>query len=217
MAKISPIHGEMSGSIAGNTWSHNKGGQYVRQRRTPTNPNTVRQQSARTNLGSSSTSWSGLVQANRDAWDVWAAANPRPNTLGIATVLSGHQAYNGFSTLLRDSAGTPSATPPAGTGPVGLSSLSIAYSAGNFTLTFGTSPLGAGKRLIIRWTGWLSPGRNPNWNQSRNLTYSAANPTTGLVVAAPTAAVAGQATNLFVAVMDAAGQTSAYLKVRVQA
>ena len=108
-------------------------------------------------------------------------------------------------------------TPPPGTGPLGLTSAAVSYAAGNFTLTFGAAPLPAGKRLIVRWTGWLSPGRNPNWNQSRNIAYSAAAAASPLVLAAPSAAVVGQATNLFIAVMDANGQTSAYLKVRVQA
>ncbi len=43
MALIKPIHGEMKGSIGGNTWQGGKFGQVVRQRRKPVNPNSESQ------------------------------------------------------------------------------------------------------------------------------------------------------------------------------
>src|SRR5438309_10637939 len=75
-AKLLPIHGQMSGSIADNTFSHNKGGQYVRQRRVPTNPNSVKQQAARTILATLSAAWRTLSATNQQAWNNWAVVNP---------------------------------------------------------------------------------------------------------------------------------------------
>ena len=64
---------EASGSLAGVTYSHNRGGQYMRARAVPVNPNTLQQQAVRNYMASRSAAWgSTLTQAQRDGWEAYA-------------------------------------------------------------------------------------------------------------------------------------------------
>ena len=64
---------EASGSLAGVTYSHNRGGQYMRARAVPVNPNTQQQQDVRNYMASRSSAWgSVLTQAQRDSWEAYA-------------------------------------------------------------------------------------------------------------------------------------------------
>lgn len=74
---------QMSGSIGGITFSHNRAGLYTRVRGTPVNPNTVYQQAVRSAMAALSSFWvSGLTQEERDAWDLYAYNVPLTNRLG---------------------------------------------------------------------------------------------------------------------------------------
>ena len=64
---------EASGSLAGVTYSHNRGGQYMRARAVPVNPNTLQQQAVRNYMAARSAAWgSVLTQAQRDSWEAYA-------------------------------------------------------------------------------------------------------------------------------------------------
>lgn len=64
---------EMSGSIAGITASHNRGGQYFRARAIPVNPSSTRQQAIRGALAALVVRFATTLTAlQRDAWDVYA-------------------------------------------------------------------------------------------------------------------------------------------------
>lgn len=75
--------GEASGSLASLTFSHNRGGQYVRQRAVPTNPATEFQIKIRNFVAGLTSEWNNvLTQAQRDAWDTYALNVPMPDSLG---------------------------------------------------------------------------------------------------------------------------------------
>jgi len=79
----SPLMSQASGSLAGITASHNKGGAYFRQRSTPTNPNTPWQQAVRASINQLSNLWSnGLDAGQRASWDAYALAVVIMDTLG---------------------------------------------------------------------------------------------------------------------------------------
>ena len=64
---------EASGSLAGVTYAHNRGGQYMRARAVPVNPNTLQQQAVRNYMASRSAAWGSiLTQAQRDGWEAYA-------------------------------------------------------------------------------------------------------------------------------------------------
>lgn len=85
--------GQPSGSVGGITFSHNKGGYYIRKRNIPTNPNSARQQAVRANLGTLAAMWASLTQAQQDAWNLYAANVPMLDQYGEGRTLTGMQHF----------------------------------------------------------------------------------------------------------------------------
>lgn len=82
--------GAASGKVGAMVASHNKGGQYVRARTTPTNPRTAAQSAVRNAVALLAPLWSStLTDSQRDAWNVYAANVPIRNRLGDAITTSG--------------------------------------------------------------------------------------------------------------------------------
>jgi hypothetical protein len=74
---------QMSGSLGGNVFSHNRAGSYVRTRAIPVNPSTEFQQAVRNGMTITSTRWNDtLTEAQRAAWDVYALNVPLTNRVG---------------------------------------------------------------------------------------------------------------------------------------
>lgn len=81
---------QRSGAQGGMVWSHNAGGPYVRERAIPTNPNTDLQVSIRNAVRACAIVWTTvLTQAQRDAWDTYAANVSWVNALGGVITLTG--------------------------------------------------------------------------------------------------------------------------------
>lgn len=78
-----------SGSVGGMTASRNKGGQYMRARTVPTNPNTPFQQVVREAMGMLASAWQTLTQPQRDSWNAYALNVTMANALGDQIQLSG--------------------------------------------------------------------------------------------------------------------------------
>jgi hypothetical protein len=94
MKFTSTVFAATSGSIAGMTFSRNRGGQYTRRRAIPSNPNSESQGIARTNLASAVSIWTNdLTSAQRQAWATYAQATPRLDPLGQQILLSGQQMF----------------------------------------------------------------------------------------------------------------------------
>jgi len=81
---------QMSGSIAGNVHARNRFGNYVRPRTKPVNPNSTRQESARTIVSYLAEYWhQDLTAVQRGLWNVYAAAVAMKNRLGETIHLTG--------------------------------------------------------------------------------------------------------------------------------
>lgn len=81
---------DMRGSIGGQVFSRNRFGNYIRSRITPVNPQSSRQNKIRNVIQSLAQYWSNtLTQAERDEWEVYAAAIVRVNKLGAQIKLTG--------------------------------------------------------------------------------------------------------------------------------
>lgn len=217
MAIFEGYLGEMSGSVAGCTWSRNKGGSYVRSRATPTNPTTIKQTAARSLLGSLSSSWGSLTAAQRTAWNDWASLNPVVNSLGISILLSGQQAYVGLNSRLVASGGTAAVNPPSVTGPLDLTTVTATATAatGAIVLTYTGTPLGAGLKLCLWQTLPQPAGVNPNRAQARLVGYTAAAAASPQTLTSPYPAAVGQRSNAWVCILDANGQVSAGLRINL--
>lgn len=85
---------EMSGSMGGITASHNAGGQYFRSRVVPTDPASPGQVTIRNAVGQLASRWAAvLTEAQRSAWNVYAANTPLLNRIGESRTISGIAQY----------------------------------------------------------------------------------------------------------------------------
>lgn len=95
MAKIktSAIVADIRGTLGGNVFSSNKGGNYVRRYKKPTNPNTIAQQNVRLAFMALSSYWRNLSDTQRLAWNTITPHYPYMDSLGESKILSGQQLF----------------------------------------------------------------------------------------------------------------------------
>lgn len=112
--------------IGGQVASKNKAGAYLKNKVTPTNPNTSAQVDARANLTTVSRSWSGLDAAQREAWNAYAAQYPYVDIFGDSKYLTGFNYYLKCNLNLLNSGSATNPTPP------------ITQAVSDIVLSFGT-------------------------------------------------------------------------------
>ncbi len=90
------------GTLGGITFSANASGPYARAWARPPNPRTIAQNDVRTVLSQVATEWRGITDAQRTAWNTWAAATApaRTNSLGETILLTGYQWFIGMNSNL---------------------------------------------------------------------------------------------------------------------
>lgn len=154
-------------SVAGQTFSQNKGGAYTKAKPIPSNPRTPAQTAVRANFATNSKLWSGtLTPEQRAAWTLFAGNNPYNNVFGQSKQLSGMAMMMSLNQVLLQigaaiitdapadlsvpalAALVPGTfAPGAGTPPNGISVNTVAQAveAGAKWYTFATGPLAAGK------------------------------------------------------------------------
>jgi len=96
MAKIktSALVADIKGTVGGNVFAANKGGNYVRRYKKPTNANTAKQQAVREAFGNMAGLWRGINENQRTSWIEGAVNFPYQDTLGETRVYSGQQLFN---------------------------------------------------------------------------------------------------------------------------
>jgi hypothetical protein len=102
-----------SGSYAGVTSSHNRAGQYVRNRRTPVNTPTPRRTLIRSAFGAAASAYAGLTPAQQAAWIAAAAGHPITDALGQTITLTGQQLYVSVNTALANAGAATVSDPPS--------------------------------------------------------------------------------------------------------
>jgi hypothetical protein len=101
MKYSSPIISHGSGSMGGSTYSHNRYGQYMRNRVVPVNPNSSRQAAVRSVFADLTQHWlNTLSTAQREAWDNYAANVAVQDKLGDSIYLTGFNHYLRSNTAL---------------------------------------------------------------------------------------------------------------------
>lgn len=132
---------QASGSLAGVTYSHNRGGQYVRARSIPVSPNTPQQAFMKSTLGELSSLWSEvLTQGQRDGWDSYALNTPLLDPLGDPRNVGGLGMYVRGNAPAIQAAMARIDTPPTAAGIAiltapGITSLSAATQLLTYTFT----------------------------------------------------------------------------------
>lgn len=177
-----------SGSIAGQTASRNRYGQYLRTRAIPVNPSSTPQTIVRMQFGDSSAAWKALTNTKMMGWDAWAAAHPVQDSLGQSVVLSG-QAFFVRVNAARLSAGLASQSAPPTVEPPMVSTLtftSFVAATGVMTIAFTVDPIPAATSLVIQAGPPMSPGSFyvPTWRQIWTLPAAGTSPATPTTYAA---------------------------------
>lgn len=148
-----------SGSLAGQTSSRNRYGQYRRTRAIPVNPNSSAQGSARTRLALNAAGWRALTQTQREGWESLGAQMSRTDSLGQTYTLTGFQAYCSVNSLNLAAGNAVVSAAPALTTPTALATAAITLTAASFSIAYTATPLGAGERLFTFASPQRSPGR----------------------------------------------------------
>lgn len=85
------------GKLGGQVFSHNRGGDYMRNNAVPTNPRTVFQQATRAILTQLSQGWSGLTASQIRAWNSATENFKRTNVFGDLRKLNGKNLYTSLN------------------------------------------------------------------------------------------------------------------------
>lgn len=166
--KFSALVSEMRNKLNGSVFSKNRGGNYLRNKVTPVNPNTSRQTAVRSALAGFASGFRALTAAQIAAWNAAVSSFPYTDIFGDVKTLSGIQLYIKLNMNLTTAGQSAISSPPAPVGVDPLTSAAAAAAAGGAkTFTFAATPVPAGHTLIIECTPSVSPGRTFVKNQYR--------------------------------------------------
>lgn len=158
--KFSALISEMRNKLNGSVFARNRGGAYLRNKVTPTNPQTIAQVQARSLLTSYSQAWRSLTEAQRLAWksvvDQWSTTD----VFGDVINPSGSSLYIRLNINISLAGGSAISTPPTPQGADALTALSVAAAAGAGTVavTFAPAAVPADHALYLEASPMLSPG-----------------------------------------------------------
>lgn len=214
MAKFLPILGALRGAIADLVFSRNKGGQYAKQKASPTNPNSVRQQTMRGILAQLSAAWDALTDPQKSAWNGWADSNPRTDSLGQEYTLTGHQAFVGLNARVLDAGDTIGTDPPDQGAPPPAEGVVITYTDGDTISVAFTHTVAADERLYVWMSMPQSASGDPNLAQARMVGFSALAAATPVAIDIPFEVIATYTVNFWVGNYDTHGQLSVPVKIR---
>lgn len=149
------------GSHAGNTFSKNKGGAYMKRKPHGVVTNSETQTLVRTQMAQASQYFTHtLTNAERAAWATFAATYPVTNRLGNTVYLSAQQMFCKLSCNLLGDGATILSAPPITTAVGTCSALLIAAVSGS-PGTLHIQPTGAGVGIHDRCVLYVSPPFNP--------------------------------------------------------
>ena len=147
-----PVVASISGSVGGTTFSHNRGGRYMRNRSIPVASTTTYAMNVKALMAARSQAWQSLTTAQRAAWLAFAQQTPVLNALGNAFTRSGHQAYVAINFRLALNSFALITAPPIVAAQPALLTYTQTYDigAGVESATYTATPLGATSYLWIR-------------------------------------------------------------------
>lgn len=145
-----------SGSIAGQTFSRNRFGQYTRTRAIPVNPSSSFQMAVRARLQTNAAGWRLLTALQREAWGTLGDLMTRTDSLGQTYSLTGFDAYVSINNNRVAAGDAIVSDPPLLTDPVALVSITPTATIATLSVAYTVTPLGAGVRAFV----YCSPPRS---------------------------------------------------------
>jgi len=146
-----------SGSLAGDTASRNRFGQYFRRRAVPVNPSSTFQLNQRARMALNAAAWRALTAIQRAGWATLGLSMIRTDSLGQSYDLNGFLAYCSVNNNKLDAGDAVVSDAPAIVTPPSLltatitltaAAMSIAYTAGNRLFSFATPMTSAGRGFL---------------------------------------------------------------------
>lgn len=162
----STILAQISGSINGVTFAHNRGGAYARNRSLPSNPGTDRQDQVRTAMASLSKAWGeSLTEMQRAAWRIFGSQQQVQNRLGDTITLSGIAAFNRVNLFRMSTLGAAmTEDPPEMTGGEDPAPTFLSVTNNNETapaplsMNVNLNSSATGYSLAVYYAGPIKPG-----------------------------------------------------------
>jgi hypothetical protein len=169
--KFSALISEMRNKLNGSVFARNRGGNYLRTKVTPVNPQSLAQVQARALLTQFAQSWRGLTQAQIQAWNAAVDQWSTTDVFGDSVTPSGSALYIRLNINISLAGGTAINTPPSPVGADALTGLSLAADAGagDFDVTFAPAAVPAGHAMFVETTPMLSPGISNANNRFRRI------------------------------------------------
>lgn len=149
-----------SGSQAGTTSSHNRFGQYTRNRSIPVNPRSTQQGVVRARLAANAAAWRTLTANQRAGWTDLGISINRSDALGQSYDLTGFLCYCMVNNNNVAAGNATTNDAPALTTPAALLTAIITLTAAAFSIAYTVTPLSAGSRLFT----YVSPQRSAGVN-----------------------------------------------------
>lgn len=149
-----------SGSLAGQTSSRNRFGQYRRTRAIPVNPASSAQGLARARLSVAAAAWRALTDAQRAAWRDLGLSMTRTDSLGQTYDLTGTQAFVSVNSSNAAAGNAQVTAAPGLVTPSAILTATITLTAAAFSIAYTPTPLGAGERLFTFVSPQRSAGRS---------------------------------------------------------
>lgn len=167
-----------SGSAAGDTFSRNRWGQYMRRRAAPVQPRTPSQLNQRARMTTNAAAWRGITDAQRAGWLDLGLMITRTDSLGQSYDLNGFAAFCSVNNNLLDAGDSALTDAPAIVTPADLLTATITLTSAAFSIAYTATPLAAGVRLFIRCSPQQSAGRkfNGDYRQVAVTAAAAASP-----------------------------------------
>ena len=161
---------DIRGSQGGTTFSRNTFANYMRNKTSPVNTNTVAQQLVRNRLGAMSQSWGGITEAERTAWIDGAATWSNTNIFNQAIDYTGFSLYGRLNRNRQEinEALITAFVLPGDVDSFTTFSVVADTTGGTMLITFAPAIV-PGTKVIIRATRPLTTGTNFVRNEFRKI------------------------------------------------
>jgi hypothetical protein len=169
-ALVSDVRNKLNGSVL----SKNRFGNYIRNKTTPVNPQTVYQQNARAILAAMSQGWAGITEDQRNGWKALAQTMPFTDIFGDPKILTGQMMFVKLNTNLEKIGEAPLSDAPAKEAIPFLETVSVAATVAAGVIT------DANFSVIVFATPAVNPGISFVKNQFRMIGVAPA-PAAGVI------------------------------------
>lgn len=145
-----------SGSVAGQTSSRNRFGQYKRTRAIPVNPSSSYQQAVRARMQQNADGWKSITAAQREGWASLGDQMSRTDSLGQTYTLTGFMAYCSLNNNQLAAGNSLLTDAPLFALPYPILTLTPTATVSTMSVVYTPTPLGAGERIFV----FISPMRS---------------------------------------------------------